>query len=519
MGKPIEEVVPLSPISPTNPMAPPPLSIRRAPCVDDRKDMSAKASHSHKANLDYPPAVHYPNEEPAGALHAQSKPERSRGRPLPTLNWRPIRTSSRMPQQSESPSIYYSPTEEVMTEYEEGTKGKDDHFDPPDDLPPRPPTKSNRASRVFSSGIRELKHLSITPGDMMYQPATLTTAVPEYLKDHHDRKASKALAHSRAIPPAFKESLELSDISSTSTSSVKDKPLPALPAISIPIPTIKTTTTTGGILPQSHRNNLSLTTPVDPQNGRLAWLHALTAFLVVFNCWGLSTTFGLFQAYYTRVLLPGTSPSTIAWIGSTQLGLVFGLGVPVGQAVDLGYFRLFFHGGSVLLILSVFLTAQCTRFWSLWVVQGLMTGLGMGSVFCSGVVVLMGWFDERKVGGAMGVAAAGSCVGAMVYATLARVLVERYGFATTLRIMGSLVAVTMVPANSVYRVRRTGMDKRRTGGGRLLKGVDWRMFTDPSYLFVALGMFSSFLGTWCFPNDWRGSFADQWQVSTSASFM
>ena len=54
---------------------------------------------------------------------------------------------------------------------------------------------------------------------------------------------------------------------------------------------------------------------------------------------GISNAFGLFQAYYTRYYLPGQAPSTIAWIGSTQLALVFGLGVPVGRLVDLGFFR------------------------------------------------------------------------------------------------------------------------------------------------------------------------------------
>ena len=87
-------------------------------------------------------------------------------------------------------------------------------------------------------------------------------------------------------------------------------------------------------------------TTEEPLNGRTAWLHSLTGMLVVFNCWGLGNSFGLFQAYYSEIYLPHTSPSAVAWIGSTQLALVFGLGVPVGRMVDKGYFRAMFHGGT-----------------------------------------------------------------------------------------------------------------------------------------------------------------------------
>ena len=121
---------------------------------------------------------------------------------------------------------------------------------------------------------------------------------------------------------------------------------------------------------------------LEPLNGRTAWLHTLTGMLVVFNCWGLNNAYGLFQVYYEKVHLRGTSPSAIAWIGSTQLALVFGLGVPVGRLVDRGYFRLVFHGGSLIMVLGLFLTSICTNLWSVWLVNGLVTGFGMVRLSC-----------------------------------------------------------------------------------------------------------------------------------------
>lgn len=63
-------------------------------------------------------------------------------------------------------------------------------------------------------------------------------------------------------------------------------------------------------LPSHKKDRILPPRPLDPLNGRTAWFHALSAVLVVGNCWGISNAFGLFQAYYTRDYLPGTSPDT-----------------------------------------------------------------------------------------------------------------------------------------------------------------------------------------------------------------
>jgi len=82
----------------------------------------------------------------------------------------------------------------------------------------------------------------------------------------------------------------------------------------------------------------------------------------------------------------------------------------VSPLVERGYFRLCFNGGSMLLVLSVFVTSFCTEWWQLFVSQGILTGAGMGSVFGSGVVMLMSYFSKR-LGVATGLASAGGAVG------------------------------------------------------------------------------------------------------------
>ncbi|KAG1827419.1 uncharacterized protein BJ212DRAFT_51933 [Suillus subaureus] len=62
-----------------------------------------------------------------------------------------------------------------------------------------------------------------------------------------------------------------------------------------------------------------------PDGGLRAWLVAFAAALVMFSTLGFLLSWGIFQAYYEENLLLHTSPSTIAWIGSTQVCLLFGL--------------------------------------------------------------------------------------------------------------------------------------------------------------------------------------------------
>ena len=50
-------------------------------------------------------------------------------------------------------------------------------------------------------------------------------------------------------------------------------------------------------------------------------------------------------------------------------------GVVVGRVFDLGYFRPTFVTGSVGLVVSAFLTAECKLYWQFLLVQGILAGV------------------------------------------------------------------------------------------------------------------------------------------------
>lgn len=56
--------------------------------------------------------------------------------------------------------------------------------------------------------------------------------------------------------------------------------------------------------------------------GLKAWLTVFGGALMLFCC-GQITAFGVFETYYAQHQLRGVSPSTISWIGSLQLWVLY----------------------------------------------------------------------------------------------------------------------------------------------------------------------------------------------------
>ncbi|KAF6235558.1 hypothetical protein HO173_006241 [Letharia columbiana] len=81
----------------------------------------------------------------------------------------------------------------------------------------------------------------------------------------------------------------------------------------------------------------------------------------------------------------------------------------VSPLIDKGYFRLGFNGGCFLMLVSILSTSWCHKFWELLFVQVILTGIGMGMAFGSGILVLQSYFTSH-LGIAAGLTSAGGSV-------------------------------------------------------------------------------------------------------------
>ncbi|KAH7123583.1 monocarboxylate permease-like protein [Dendryphion nanum] len=237
-------------------------------------------------------------------------------------------------------------------------------------------------------------------------------------------------------------------------------------------------------------------TPHPKDRGLHAWLQVLGAFVLNFTTWGLLSSFGVFQTYYTTTLLPGTSASDISWIGSTQAFCMFGVSFLIGPLFDRGCVVGLLWTGSAMMVAGFFMVGQCVAFWQFMIVQGAVMGVGFGCVYLCAPGLIAVWF-ERKQALAMGIASSGSGLGAVVFPLTFTYLVPKIGFAWTIRAIAFIVlGLSVIP----LLVMREYLPPRVSGPNRftlvkyLRSLIDFTALRETPFLLLVSGLASTFMG-------------------------
>ncbi|KAM0541371.1 hypothetical protein ACHAO7_010577 [Fusarium culmorum] len=245
-----------------------------------------------------------------------------------------------------------------------------------------------------------------------------------------------------------------------------------------------------------------------PDGGLQAWLQVVTGHLVMFNSWGYFISFGIFQPHYeSEFSLP---PSSVSWIGSLQVCLIFFIGTFSGRAFDAGYYRTALVAGLFLQILGIFMTSIASAYWQVLLAQGICQGLGNGILFAPTIANMSTYFTRKKTI-AISAAACGAATGGMVFPLIAQQLLPKIGFRWTVRVMGLVVIVV---SSIVLLLARTRLKARKAG-----PLVEWAAFKEPSYVLFAVAMFFTLWPTWISYNYARQYATDKLGGSASDSFL
>ncbi|TBU21908.1 MFS general substrate transporter [Dichomitus squalens] len=232
-----------------------------------------------------------------------------------------------------------------------------------------------------------------------------------------------------------------------------------------------------------------------PDGGRIAWLTLAGAWMVQFCTFGYLNAFGVYQDFYTREFLSHETPSSISWIGSLQLFLMYAPAVVVGRAFDAGYFRHVQLAGSLLHVFSIFMLSLTTpeRYYQVLLAQGVGVGLGAGMLFLPSLSVVSHHFRRRRAL-ATGIAVSGASCGGVLFPIMLNQLFAnpKMGFANGVRASGALVAVLLTAANAIMRTRSPS---KRHG---FLPVSHWkhakRILVDHAYTTSVVGAFCTNLG-------------------------
>lgn len=237
-----------------------------------------------------------------------------------------------------------------------------------------------------------------------------------------------------------------------------------------------------------------------PDGGARAWLALVGGMLVVFATWGITSSFGVFTAYYKQELLPTTSAFRIGWINSVQTSFIFYGGTLSGKLFDAGYFYHLEIVGMAVSFVTFILVAECTEYWQVLLSQGVGMGLGMGMLF-GPALACTGAYFKRYRPFAMSVCACGGGLGGAVFPIVANNLLPKVGFKWTVRVLAFIdlalfIIIALMVRDRIPRaVRRQRLANSAVGSNffALNSWVDVTVFKDPIFILFTVGSAFCFL--------------------------
>lgn len=225
-----------------------------------------------------------------------------------------------------------------------------------------------------------------------------------------------------------------------------------------------------------------------PEGGLRAYCAVAGGALLLVSTFALSNSFGVFLQEYQKHQLADYPASTITWIGSTQLFLVFGTSLVSGMAFDRGYFQAQLALGSILWIAGMFSLSVSKTFGQIFLSQSICMGLGLGVMF-GPVLSCVGTYFLKRRAFMIGICASGGALGAITFPILLNNFFVSHGFAASVRIAAYIMTGLLVIVNLLMRPRQLP-PKARTRVGPLLHNL----LREPSMWLGCTGIFGGVIG-------------------------
>ncbi|KAI0877455.1 monocarboxylate permease-like protein, mch4 [Hypoxylon argillaceum] len=239
-----------------------------------------------------------------------------------------------------------------------------------------------------------------------------------------------------------------------------------------------------------HEKSTDLPVPTDPppppDGGLVAWTQVAAGFVILFNTWGILSSFGVFQSYYASGDLFVASSSTISWIGSIQSFLPQLSGLVAGPLYDRGYLRPLLATGIAFVLLGLFTLSASIEYYQALLSQGFCIGIGAGLLFVPTVSLVPTYFSTH-IGLAVGIVSSGTSLGGVIYPLVLSNLIGKVGFPWAVRAVGFIALGTFVLPLLVLRIRVPAPKPRTV--------IDWSALTEVPFVVFTLGMFFVFISS------------------------
>ncbi|KAI2606752.1 MFS general substrate transporter [Hypoxylon sp. NC1633] len=228
--------------------------------------------------------------------------------------------------------------------------------------------------------------------------------------------------------------------------------------------------------------------PADfPDGGLEAWLVVAGGFASLFSTFGLINCVGVFVNYYVNGPLASYGTSSVSWITSFQIFMMTALNAVMGRLFDNYGPRWLLIIGTLLYSFGLMMLSLSTEYYQIILTQGIVCPVGMSAVFNAAMNSVMGWFFKRRAA-ALGITVSGSSLGGVILPIMMDHLIERIGFAWTIRVLGFIFLALCGFACVTVKSRLPPRKKPFNIGDYM------RPFRELPFVFVFLGTFFSFWG-------------------------
>lgn len=229
--------------------------------------------------------------------------------------------------------------------------------------------------------------------------------------------------------------------------------------------------------------------PADfPDGGLEAWLVVLGGWACLFVSFGWINCIGVFQEYYQEHLLTGYSSSTISWIPSLELFMMFFGGPFFGKTFDNFGPRALLAVGSVFHVFGLMMTSLSTQYYQFLLAQGVCSALGASAVFFAAMSSTGTWFFKRRAT-AFGIITSGSSLGGVIFPIMVSKLIPQIGFPWTMRAAAFTILGMLAIGNLTVKSRLTPRRKRVD----VMEFI--RPLKEPAFGLLCVAAFLFFFGT------------------------
>ena len=225
-------------------------------------------------------------------------------------------------------------------------------------------------------------------------------------------------------------------------------------------------------------------------------LTVIGAVCSLFNSIGFANAFGIFQEYYRRNQLAGRSDSAISWIGSIMMFIMFMSAAPAGLLLDrIGPTPLLAAGHSALL-LSVFMTSLCQKYYQFILAQAILMGFGAGFATIPATASVTKHFKKHR-GIATGFTIAGSSLGGIIWPIMLNRLLNYDGmsFGWSVRVVGFTMIPLAILSTSLVRAPEKPVEEKtmeteanHSVENQTKKKSDLSVLRKPAFIFTVIGV-------------------------------